>query len=312
MMTIMKSTEKGLETINRIEDGAWVNLVNPDQEELTCVREALGIDADMLNAALDEEERARFEAEDNGHVLILVDVPFAHLEHDNKTYATFPLAIIVTKECIVTVCLKPSPIIEAFLKNSVKTFYTYKKSRFVLQILYRTAALYLGCLREIDKRSSAVENELHKSMKNKELIQLLAIEKSLVYFSTSLKSNEIVMEKLSRHELSRKYEEDADLLEDTIIENRQAMEMAKIYSDILSGTMDAYASVISNNLNIVMKFLALITIILSVPTIVFSYFGMNVDLHVEKNPYAVWIILGITIILSFAATWIMNMKKMFK
>jgi magnesium transporter len=188
---------------------------------------------------------------------------------------------------------------------------SFKKTRFLLQILYRNSKLYLQYLRRIDKASDKIESKLHKSLKNEELIQLLGLEKSLVYFSTSLKSNEIVLEKILRSTPIKMYPDDTELLEDVIIENKQAIEMANIYSNILTGTMDAYASVISNNLNIVMKFLTSVTIVLSIPTMVASFFGMNVDVPFENNPHAFAIIFVMTMFFSVILALTMVRKQLF-
>jgi magnesium transporter len=212
---------------------------------------------------------------------------------------------------IITVCLKENQITRDFVEKKVKGFYTFKKTRFFLQILYKNSIKYLFYLKQIDKLSHLIENKLHKSTKNKELIQLLELEKSLVYFSTSLKANESVLEKMLRTDMIKKYPDDAELLEDTIIENKQAIEMARIYSDILSGTMDAFASVISNNLNIVMKFLASVTIVMAIPTMIASYFGMNVQVPMANSPFAFPVIITISVTLCAAAALFMARKKMF-
>jgi len=314
MMTIYKMADTRIIETNELTDGVWVNLVAPTPAEIEGLAERLQLDPDWLTAALDEEERSRIDMEPElGQTLILVDIPFVDVEsgRSSRMYDTLPLGIIYTRECIITVCLKESSVIGSFIHNKVKTFYTHKKSRFILQMLYRTAEMYLFHLKQIDKQSVAIETELHKSMKNKELIQLLDLEKSLVYFSTSLKGNELVMERLLRFEFIRKYPDDTELLEDTIIENKQAIEMAKIYSDILAGTMDAFASVISNNLNIVMKFLAGITIVMSIPTMISSFFGMNVPVPFEGNPMAFWIIMAIATVACIVSALIMARKKMF-
>lgn len=312
MIDYYMSKESGLEKVDKISDGVWINMTNPNEEEIALISKSLGLDSDFLKAALDEEERSRIEIDDDTwHKLILVDIPVVGEERNSKIYETMPLAIISTDIAIVTVCLKRNVVVDGFINNSVKTFYTFKKSRFILQLLYRNASFYLNYLKQIDRQSVLIENELHKTMRNKELIELLTLEKSLVYFSTSLKSNELVMEKLMRYDFMRKYEEDMDLLEDTIIENKQAMEMAKIYSDILSGTMDAFASVISNNLNMVMKVLTSITIVMGVPTIIASFFGMNVPVPFENSPFAFyWLIVG-TIVLCFVIAKIMSKKDLF-
>ena len=199
-----------------------------------------------------------------------MDIPSIEERNDKDWYVTIPMGIITTEEVIITVCLEETPVLGAFMDGRVRDFHTYMKTRFILQVLYKNASLFLQYLRIIDKKSGVIEEKLHKSTKNRELIELLELEKSLVYFTTSLRSNEVVLEKLMRNEKIKKYPEDTDLLEDVIIENKQAIEMANIYSGILSGTMDAFASVISNNLNIVMKFLATITIVMSIPTMVSS------------------------------------------
>ena len=262
-----------------------------------------------MRASLDEEERARIEWDD-GATLIIVDVPRVEAEGSSFVYSTIPLGILFNDEAIVTVSLNESPIINDFIKGRVKSFYTFKKTRFILQLLYKNATRFLMYLKQIDKASSAVQDELHKSMKNKELIQLLALEKSLVYFSTSLTSNEMVLDKMMKLGYIKKYQDDVELLEDVIVENKQAIEMCNIYRDILSGTMDAFASVISNNLNIVMKLMTSITIIISIPTLIASIWGMNVPLPLSGSKYGFWIILGLSAALSALIAYIMRRKKM--
>ncbi|WP_317367427.1 magnesium transporter CorA family protein [uncultured Tyzzerella sp.] len=312
MIKMYISSNKELVETDTITEGVWINMVNPYLKEVNEVAKALDIDPDFINAALDEEERSRIEIdEEKNSVLILVDTPCISKDRESNIYETLPIGIIFTDKAIITVSLNETLVLEPFIKNRVKTFFTYKRSRFVLQILYKNASLYLYFLKRIDKQSNIIENELHKSLKNKELIQLLTLEKSLVYFSTSLKSNELVMEKLLRYDFIKKYEEDKELLEDTIIENKQAIEMSKIYSDILAGTMDAFASIISNNLNIVMKVLTSITIIMAIPTIISSFFGMNVPVPFSDNPLAfLWIILG-SIGICLLVGKIMSKKDMF-
>ena len=185
------------------------------------------------------------------------------------------MGIVVTDDKIFTVCLEDTPVLSSFMDGRVRNFFTYKRTRFILQILYRNASLYLHYLRIIDKKSDEVEQKLHKSQRNQELIELLELQKSLVYFTTSLRSNEVVLEKLLKVENIKQYPEDTELLEDVIIENKQAIEMTNIYSGILSGTTEAFASIISNNLNIVMKFLATVTIVMSIPTMIFSAYLPN-------------------------------------
>ncbi len=313
MMTIYSSQDKQLKIVDKIEDGVWVNLVDPSEHEIREVNAVLKIDVDFIRAALDEEERSRIEPDDdNGSVLIVVDVPYVEFDRNSIMYATYPLGIIFTKLCVLTVSLRSSVVIESFTNNAVKTFFTYKKSRFILQLLYRIAALYLQYLKQIDKQSNNIERELHKSMKNQEIVQLMELEKGLVYFSTSLKSNELVMEKLLRYNFIKKYPEDTELLEDTITENKQAIEMAKIYQDILSSTMDTFASIISNNLNIAMKFLASVTILMSIPTVIASMFGMNLmNIPFADNPIGFPIIIIISLGICTLTAYFMARKKMF-
>jgi len=311
MLQIYKSTDNGMMTLDNVENGAWINLINPNPQEIMYVSNTLNIPIDHVKAALDEEERSRIEV-DEGCTVVLIDIPVPDTNlQQGGIYYTIPLGIIITDNNIVTVSLKDNYVIKDFIERKNKSFYTFKKTRFLLQILYKNSKLYLQYLRNIDKTSDKIESKLHKSLKNKELIQLLELEKSLVYFSTSLKSNEIVLEKILRSTPIKMYPEDTDLLEDVIVENKQAIEMANIYSNILTGTMDAYASVISNNLNIVMKFLTSVTIILSIPTMVASFFGMNVEVPFENNPHAFAIIFSMTIFFSVILAFTMFRKQLF-
>lgn len=313
MVRIFKTEEGVVRQIEEIESGCWVALTDPTATEILEVAERFGIDPDDVKAPLDEEERSRIESEDT-YSLIVVDIPLIEERNEKDWYVTIPMGIIMTEEAIVTVCLEDTPVLTAFMDGRVRDFHTHMKSRFILQILYKNASLYLQYLRIIDKKSEVVERELHKSQRNQELIELLELEKSLVYFTTSLRSNEMVLEKLLRSEKIKKYPEDTDLLEDVITENKQAIEMANIYSGILSGTMGTVASVISNNLNIVMKFLATVTIVMSIPTMVASFYGMNVNscgMPFANSPYGFWIVLGLTLILSLVVAYIFNKKDLF-
>lgn len=311
MMNIYKTTQEDkFITLDEPEKGCWINLCSPDEQEINFVSSYLNVDPDWIRAALDEEERARIESED-GSTLILVDIPTVEAEGENFLYTTIPLGIVFNELAIVTITLKETPLLNDFAEGRVRSFFTYKKTRFILQILYKNATKYLQYLKHIDKASTRIQNELAKSMKNKELIQLMALEKSLVFFSTSLTSNEIVLEKMMKLDYVKKYQDDTDLLEDVIIENKQAIEMCNIYRDILSGTMDAFASLISNNLNIVMKLLAAITIILSIPTLIASIWGMNVPLPFQNSPYGFAIISVSATLITALVAYIMHKKKMF-
>jgi len=299
-----------LVNLDGYQSGCWIHLVNPSEDEIKQVCSSLNLENEFIKPALDEEERPRIETE-NGNTMILVDIPIVEIDGNRNIYSTIPLGVVLTKECIVTVCLKENPIVNDFINKRVKSFYTQYKSRFLLQLLFKNATFYLYYLRHIERISNKIENDLQRSMKKKELTQLLKLEKSLVYFSTSLKSNEVVLEKLMKLDVIKKYPEDTELLEDVIIENRQAMEMTNIYSSILSGTMDAFASIISNNLNIVMKSLTIVTIAISIPTAVSSFFGMNVPNFLENNPMALPFILGGSVVLSALATFLLMRRKIF-
>lgn len=313
MIQIYKSlTENGgsLKKIDSLEPGCWVNIIAPSQEELLLISKKTGVPLDFLKAPLDDEETSRIDIEGDV-ILIIVDIPFTEMEDNSLTYDTYPLAIIHSEREIITVCLKNSRIITDFINGRVKSFFSFKKSRFILQILNRISTYYLIYLRQIDKKSVMIEKRLHKSMKNRELIQLHSLEKSLVYFSTSLKANEITLEKMLKLEIMQKYAEDQDVLEDVIIENKQAIEMTDIYSNILSSTMDFFASVISNNLNIVMKVLASVTILMAIPTIIGGIFGMNVALPLQNNPQGFEIIIFLTLLLTGVTAFILYKKDMF-
>ena len=259
-------------------EGCWISVVSPTEDEIRYLVETVELDSDFVRAALDDEESSRIENEED-QTLVIMDAPLAEKEADKDTilYTTMPIGFILTKKLVVSVCLKENPVITEFENGLIKNVQTHLKTRFLLMMLLRVATKYLQYLKQIDKLSNMIERQLHRSLRNKELIQLLGLEKSLVYFSTSLKSDEISLEKILRGRVIKMYEEDQDLLEDVIIEVKQAIEMSNIYSSILSGTMDAFASVISNNLNIVMKVLTSITILMAIPTMVASFYGMNVD-----------------------------------
>ena len=295
---------------NSFGNGIWIYMINPTEDEISTVANAMKTPIDFIRSALDEEERAHIDTEDDV-TLISIDIPVESKDEHTGLYATMPLGIIIGDKYIISVCLCENPILNDFINGRVKAFFTYKKTRFLFQLLHKNSAYFLQYLRNIDKLSNKIERELHRSMKNKELIQLLSLEKSLVYFSTSLTSNEAILERLLRVKPIRLYPEDEELLEDVIIENKQAIEIANIYSNILTGTMDAFASIISNNLNIVMKFLASITIVLSIPTMIASFFGMNVDLPLMNNHYAFIIIFAISFAISGLLGFVMFKKNLF-
>lgn len=308
MLGIYKTECDAVVSTDAIEKDTWINLTNPTAEEINLVIDALNVVPDFIYAALDEEETSHIDKED-GSTLIIIDIPYPEVnEHGAVQYCTLPLGIIVTAENIITVCLKENDIITDFSSGKVKSVYTNMKTRFVLQIMYKMATRYLQNLKQIDKMSHSVEHELHESMRNKELISLMDLEKSLVFFSTSLKADESTIEKIMRGRVIRMYDEDEELVEDVLIEIKQAIEMCNIYSNILSGTMETFASIISNNLNIVMKVLTSITILMAIPQIFASLYGMNVD----NLPFAdFWVVTLISVFCAVIVGIILYKKKLF-
>lgn len=313
VVSIYKHINGQFSLLEDFENGSWINLVAPTMEELNLVSQKTGADMDLLKAALDEEERSRIEFEEEiNQTIIVVDIPRVEKEgKDGYVYTTLPMGIIFVGDYIITVCLIKSSLIDDFIKGKVKKFYTYKRIRFLFLILYRNSTRYLRYLRLIDKASDRLNKEMQRSYRNKELFQMMALEKSLVYFTTSLKGNEAVLEKLVKVKYIKKYHDDEELLDDVIVENKQAIEMCSIYRDILSGMMDAYASIISNNLSIVMKFLAAVTIVISLPTLVTSAWGMNLDVPWEGNPWGFVIVMGIALAITISAVIWLWRKKMF-
>lgn len=299
------------EEVTEYKRGNWINMIAPSDEEIQTVCENLKIQEDFIRYALDPEERARIDyEEDDGTTLILADVPIIESDEDQKEYSTIPVGfIIVRDEYFITVSLMENEVIRRMNPMINRSVATYKKSRLVLQCLYVNSEIYLNLLKTINRETEIAEKELRQTRKNKSLLRLLSLEKSLVYFTTSLKANEVVMERMNRGKVIKLYEEDEDLLEDVLIENKQAMEMSKIYSDILSGVMDAYSSIISNNLNGVMKILTAITIIISVPTMISSFWGMNVRVPMQDNPWGFAIILIASILIGVIVTIVLKKKN---
>lgn len=290
--------------------GNWINMVSPTEEEIKKVCKNINIKEDFIRYALDYEEKARIDIEEDDHtILFIIDIPIIENENGNKVYSTMPIGIIfVRDDYFITVSITKNYIIDTLEKK--KNVITYKKSRLLLQIFYSNAERFLTLLKRLNKETEVAESVLKNSMKNKELLKLLSLKKGLVYFTTSLKSNEVVMEKTLRGNLIKLYDEDEDILDDAIIENKQAIEMSKIYSDILTGTLDAYASIISNNLNGVMQFLTSITIILAIPTMISSYWGMNVPVPLQDNPFGFIIIVIFSLMVGIIATLWLKRKGM--
>ncbi len=305
------STDGKLEEIDKIIDGCWVNMVNPTEKEVNDYAELLNIETDFIKAALDTEERARLEHdEDTDAVLLVVDYPYVEFDNESKIYETIPIGIVYTKKCILTVCTEENLVVKRFLNRNVKSFYTYKKVRFMLQILLRISTLYIEYLKQINKHSAYLEEALAENMSNTELKQILDLEKSLIYFSTSLRSNDFVLERLKRFRFVNQFEEDEDLIEDILIENKQALDMAKIYTTILENMMTVYSTIISNNVNYAMKILTALTVVAAVPTFITGFFGMNVLLPFHDNNYMYLIILLFSIIVCYFIMKAMKVKNL--
>ncbi|MBP3284832.1 MAG: magnesium transporter CorA family protein [Clostridia bacterium] len=311
MVEMYKTVDNQVKKLENFEDGAWINVTSPTTEEIQQLKDKFKIETTYLTAVTDEEERSRIEVNDEGQTLVVIDIPSIEKQGEVIVYSTVPLGIIMLPNAIITVCSEENSVINDFSSGRIKGFYTNFKNRFVLQILYRVAYTFVRYLRHIDKITERVEKQLYKSMGNDELLDLLALEKSMVYFSTSLKSNELVLEKMLKLEYLKQYPDDMELLEDVIIENKQAIEMTNIFTGILSGTMDTFASIISNNVNNVMKFLTSVTILITIPTLVSSIYGMNVNLPFQNNPYAFYIVMGIALVVSVVPIFFLYKRRMF-
>lgn len=305
-------TKKGvLESIDEAVKGCWINMVHPTEKECQEIEDKYNIDPEDLRAALDEEETSRIAKEDD-YTIMLVDIPSIEEREGKDRFVTIPLGVIVAKDVLITVCLENTTVLN-FVKKNKPDVDTNFKTRMVLTILLENAKLFLKDLRIINKKTEQLEHDLHKSIENAVLLELMELGKSLLYFNTSLKANSAVLEKLTKFQSIKKYEEDEDLLDDVIIENKQASEMADIYSGVINGTMDAYASIISNNMNVVQKFLATASIVIAIPSIIFDAFGMNIGgiVPFEHNIHQFGIILFVAIVASLLTIQYLRHKKMY-
>jgi magnesium transporter len=316
MIKILKSEDnKKLNklSISEAVSGSWFSLINPNEEEIKQVSLVLGLDEDFLLNSLDLDERSRIEIED-GNILIITNLP---IMTDDGCFDTLPLGIIYTPTSIITVCSKDNNILSSFNESTAYSFDTRNKTEFMLKILYRSVKFYLKYLDIINRTTEDIEIELQKATNNKALFQLMEIQKTLVYFSTALNDNDIVLQKIMRmtNSNSQNYmkntEEDIDLLEDVIIDTRQAIEMVDMHRMILEAMMEGFASIINNNLNLVMKFLAAITIIMAIPTMIGGLWGMNVPVPFGNNPYGFGLVVILSIITSIAAAFYFRKKGMF-
>lgn len=300
--------------ISQADKNSWINLVKPTEDEITQVLKTTDCPADFLIASLDENEHSRIEIEDD-FMLIIVNIPFVISK--NK-YDAVPIGIIFSEKFFITVCLRETKVLDYFNEDNSKKFSTDKRAHFLFTLFLKNAEHFLKYMRFINNITDDLELKLRKSMENKNLFQLFELERSLVYFITALKDNNVVTEKLLRlrkNETIKNFitisEDDEELLEDAIIENKQAIEMVEMHSNILGGMMDAFASIISNNLNIVMKFLTSITIILAIPTMIASFWGMNVDVPFKDHPGGFLYVVIIAFVASFISFWGLWRKNLF-
>ncbi|MDR2068308.1 MAG: magnesium transporter CorA family protein [Spirochaetaceae bacterium] len=307
MITIRIKSEKGLVETNTVGKNCWVDARNVDKDDLALLEKEYGIAGELLTDIMDADEQARIEKEDE-YTALIVRLP-VYDERYEVSFFTLPLGIILYPDKIVTICQRSSEALEDLARNRIRGFNIGNKSTFVLNLLGRAAFTFLKALKELNKRTTIIERELQKSIKNNELIQLLSIQKSLVYFTTSITTNELLLEKLQKSSLIRFKEDERELLEDVVTENKQAIEMAKIYSSILTGTMDAFASVISNNLNIVMKRLTIVSIVLMIPTLITSFYGMNVTLPFQGSLSAVWGIVAVSLLTSILGAILLTTER---
>ena len=312
MIKIYRTDDQFIYEEETIQEGVWIQMIQPTREEAMRVAEELDIDIDDIMAALDDEESSRIELE-SGYTLILVDIPTVEVRHDKRAYTTIPLGIILLQNMIITVCTEDTPLLHRFVKGRVKEFSTKKKMRFVYQILFRAASLYQVYLRILDKRRVEIEERIEGSTEDVDLMALHELESTLVYFATSLRANGVVLDRLTRYKRLEQYPEDQELLDDVIIENKQAIEMTSIYRDIINSTRELFSSVIDSRLNNVMKYLTSITVVMAIPTIISGLYGMNVNaggMPFANSVQGFAIVCLITLLICILALWLLHKKNM--
>ena len=314
MIKLYKTEQKIISEIDSYETDAWIQLNKPTVEESRFIAEKFDIDLADVRAALDDEESSRVEVEKN-YTLILVDIPSIEIRNDREAYTTIPLGIILLDQYIITVCAEETPVLEAFVERKVRDISTKKRMRLMYQILYRNCMTYQYYLRVMDRRRIIIEQRIQEETEDADLIDLHELESNLVYFATSLRANGVVLDKLTRYSSIKQYPEDRELLDDVVVENKQAIEMTTIYRDIINGTRELMTTIINNRLNNVMKFLAAITIVMAIPTIISGIYGMNVSakwMPLANTPYGFEIVCGIILLVSILIALILKKKKMLK
>ena len=314
MIKFYRTDHKVLSEITEYEDNMWGCMTKPTVDETKLIAEDFEIDLAEVRAALDDEESSRVEVED-GYTLILVDIPSAEVRNNQNAYTTIPLGILLVRNAIFTVCGTETPVLTYFSQNLVRGFSTKKKMRFVYQILLRTTNMYQAFLRVIDKRRSEIEQRVSEEndTEDRDLIHLHELESNLVYFATSLSANRVVLERLTRYERIEQYPEDKELLDDVIVENRQAIEMTNIYRDIIHGARELVSTILNNRLNNVMKFLTSITLVMAIPTVISGIYGMNVSaawMPLAKTPYGFTIICVAIAVICVVALVVLKKKKL--
>ena len=315
MQYLFAKAENKIVSAETLQEARWINLYPPfEHGELNTVAEQLNIPLDFLTDSLDIDERSRYERDENVG-FILVNTPFLNDEDAKEAeaiYITVPIGIILSENRIITISSKENPILNKFMDQKVKHFDLEDIKLFVLQLFEQNVYHFLECLKKLNLKRNLIEQELYNSSRNKELQQLLRIEKSLVYFVNSLSTNDLLKLKIKRTDFLgiRDLEYHTDLFEDIIIDNSQALEMSNVYTNILSGTMEAYASIVSNNMNLFIHRLTIITIILMVPTLVASFYGMNLNhLPFNESPYAFYFIILISLALGFGLIFFFRSNK---
>ncbi|MDE5966881.1 MAG: magnesium transporter CorA family protein [Lachnospiraceae bacterium] len=312
MISIYRTDDNIIHELQEYEEGTWICMTKPSIDEIQSVAQRFSLDPADVRAALDDEESARVSLEDD-YTLILVDIPMSEVRNNTEAYTTFPLGIILTMGHIITVCAEETPILNYFVKSTVRDFSTKKQMRFLYQILYRCCVTYQMYLRNINRKRIQVEERINEKTEDSDLINLHELESNLVYFATSLRGNGAVLERLTRYERIKQYPEDKDLLEDVLIENKQAIEMTQIYRDIINGTRELMSAVLDNRLNITMKYLTAITIVMAIPNIVSGLYGMN--LNSAGMPFVTWesgfaVICCIILVICAISMWVLRKTKM--
>lgn len=312
MIKIYRTENNKIGELHAFEPGSWIQLTDPSMEEMQMVSERFDIDIADVRAAMDADESSRVDLEDD-YTLILVDIPVIEIRNDQRAYTAIPLGILLLDDYLITICAEETPVLEYFVKSTVREFSTKKQMRFVYQILYRTCMLYQIYLRTIDNKRTEIEERVQEDMKEEDLVTLHELESNLVYFATSLRANGAVIDRLSRYSRVRQFPEDKDLLDDVRVENAQAIEMTIIYRDIIHGTRELLSNIIDIRLNNVMRYLAAITIVMAIPNIVSGFYGMNVAgewVPLHNTPFGFGIICVITLVICIISLKVLKKKKM--